>query len=94
MISKIPAIQKKSAAFVVILMVMGSLIAGCAHESSSYKKNTTQNVNGQTVVVEKEETKTSEHHDYPGILGGTFHLVGEIIAFPFEVIANVFRFIF
>ena len=74
-------------------MLSGSLIAGCASESRSYKSNTTTDTAGQTVVVEKETTnKTSESHT--GLLGGAFHLVGEILAFPFEVIAGVFRFIF
>ena len=91
---KIVQFQKKSFALMILLMIMGSLVAGCASESTSYKKDTTQNVNGQTVVVEKEESKSSEHHGHAGILGGALHMVGEVLAFPFEVIAGAFRFIF
>lgn len=94
MTSKIHQFWKKPATLFIALMVMGSLMAGCARESSSYKKNTSQNVNGQTVVVEKEETKTTETHEHTGVVGSVFHVVGEILAFPFEVIAGVFRFIF
>ena len=89
----IPQQYQRQVALVAMLFMLGAnLMAGCTHESSSYHKSV-QNSDGQTTAV-VEETKTTEHHDHTGVLGGAFHLVGEILAFPFEVIAGVFRFIF
>ena len=71
-----------------------SLTAGCASSSSRHvKTETTANPTTQTTIVEKETTTHTDsgHH---GLLGSAFHVVGEILAFPFEVIAGVFRFIF
>ena len=92
MTQKILTLQKKWAVLMIVLMLAGNLTAGCSSHSHSYK-STTKNVDGETVVVEKQETQTSESHDH-GILGGAFHVVGEVLAFPFDVIAGLFRFIF
>lgn len=86
--------RKKRTALVLVLMVAASLAAGCASESTSYEKDVSKSVDGQTVVVEKEESKTTRHHNDTGILGGAFHLIGEVLAFPFEVVAGLFRLIF
>ena len=95
-ICKLEELKKKSAFLMLVFVIAGSLVAGCSSHSHSYDKSTTTNAAGQqTVVVEKEQTSaTAESHGHTGILGGTFHLVGEILAFPFEVIAGAFRFIF
>ena len=76
----------------VCLLVI-SLATGCASSSEkTVKSETTSSPTSQTTVVEKETTHTDTGHH--GVLGGAFHVVGEILAFPFEVIADVFRFIF
>ena len=78
---------------VVCLLVIG-LTAGCASSSTkTVKSETAMSPTSQTTVVEKEtvHTDTTAHH---GLLGGAFDVVGEILAFPFEVIAEAFRFIF
>ena len=94
MMQKIRRYEQRAVVFLLLLiMIAGSLMAGCAGESKSYKSDSTRTVDGQTVVVEKAES--SERHDDPrGIFGGAFHLVGEILAFPFDVLAGLFRFIF
>ena len=70
-----------------------SLAAGCASSSEkTVKSETITSPTSQTTVVEKETTHTDAGHR--GVVGGVFHVVGEILAFPFEVIADVFRFIF
>ncbi len=71
-----------------------SVLSGCASHSKIVHTETVSNPPAQTVVVEQQTTKTTaESHD-SGILGGAFHVVGEVLAFPFVVIADVFRFIF
>ena len=77
----------------VVCLLVISLAGGCASSSEkTVKSETTSSPTSQTTVVEKETTHTDTGHH--GVLGGAFHVVGEILAFPFEVIADVFRFIF
>ena len=89
-------IQGKRAARILAacFLTLSLTAAGCASSSSkTVKSETTASPTSQTTVVEKETTTHTEgeHH---GLLGGAFHVVGEILAFPFEVVADVFRFIF
>ena len=44
-----------------------------------------------TTVVDQESSKKSSHW---GVLGGLFHVIGEVIAFPFRLVAETIRFIF
>ena len=71
-----------------------SLLGGCA---SSSKTTTIQQIPvssppAQVIVVEKQTTKVES--EPRGVMGSIFHVTGEIIAFPFELIAGVFRAIF
>lgn len=85
--------QNKKATSLMVLILMFTLTTGCANRSkSSY--STTTNAAGQTVVHESNTTTASDPAPDRGILGGAFHVVGEILAFPFEIIAGAFRFIF
>lgn len=80
--------------FAVLLLSLSLITTGCAGRSETVHKETVSSPNSQTVTtVHEEKVKTDDGRDF-GILGGAFHVVGEIIAFPFEVIAGVFRFIF
>ena len=94
---------------VLIGLAMGvQLLTGCASNSKTYKETTTVTTapaDGSTAVTEssyqtsttvKEET-TSASTQAPsdgGIFGGVFHLLGEILAFPFRVIGGIFDAIF
>ena len=85
--------MKKWMLMPAVCLLLMSLTVGCASSSSkTVKSETTTSPTSQTTVVEKETTHTDTGHH--GLLGGAFHVVGEILAFPFEVIADVFRFIF
>ena len=75
----------------IVLILAANFTMGCTSESRSIKKETLTNPTGQTVVVEKA---TTTHEGHAGLLGGVFHVVGEILAFPFQVVADLFRFIF
>lgn len=44
-----------------------------------------------TTEEQKEEKKAGETR---GVIGSTFHFVGQVLAFPFKVIAGVIEFIF
>ena len=96
-----PDSLKRSLETSIALVLAISLLAGCASRSetsvrrettsspsASTVTSTTTSPSSETVVVEKQ-TKVEEHHD-----GGLFHIVGEILAFPFQLVADVFRFIF
>ncbi len=77
----------------LILMFATSFATGCANESKSLKERTvTTDTDSKAMIAEERVTETSvEHH---GIVGSVFHVVGEILAFPFQLIAETFRFIF
>ncbi len=47
-----------------------------------------------TVPAETTTTTTTETKNDHSIAGGLFHFIGEVIAFPFRVIGNVFDAIF
>lgn len=91
--------EKKITALMVALMMTGVLGTGYVYasesESTSYTREAVGNLDGQTVVVEQQESKTSqEHRDDRGVLGGAFNVVGEVLAFPFQVMAEGLRFVF
>lgn len=58
--------------------------------SPETKENRTATVVEKKTEI-KEQRRTSESR---GILGTTLHFVGQIIAFPFRIIAGVIEFIF
>ncbi|HTL46577.1 MAG TPA: hypothetical protein VL688_00770 [Verrucomicrobiae bacterium] len=85
--------------FVAALTLAAGMSTGCATHRSTYHESTTVPAvastttapAAQTTVVETHEV---DDHDDWGIFGGVFHVVGEVLAFPFDLIANTFRFIF
>ena len=77
---------------IIIFLLAISLVLGCESSSKTVTKETTATPTTQTVVVEKE-THVKGHDDV-GIFGGVFHVVGEILALPFEIVAGLFRVIF
>lgn len=44
----------------------------------------------RTSRIKEEKTETGS----TGVIGTTFHFIGQVLAFPFKVIANVIEFIF
>jgi len=85
--------SKKTALMgLMVFFIMLNVLSGCASHSKTVETTVTD---PQTQTVTTTETTRSESaSEERGVLGSTFHVLGEIIAFPFEVIANVFRFIF
>lgn len=47
-----------------------------------------------TMTTTETTQTTTEHRGDGGVLGGAFHVIGEILAFPFRVIGGLFDFIF
>ena len=83
--------REKLLAVAMILLAV-YLSPGCAsHSRTTVTKETATNPAVQTVVVEKETHAEEPRH---GVVGSVFHVVGEVIAFPFQLVADVFRFIF
>ncbi len=90
----------------IILSVFLVLLAlpGCATNTNAQKTTTVQttsttpvdNAYGDKTVKTVETSTTSEAKpaESTGILGGTVHVLGEIVAFPFKVIAKLFEVIF
>ena len=88
--------------FGCIAMILISVGAGCA---STHKTTTTETVvqapvnqiQPTPVIVEKSTTTTTSKHNEPrqtGILGGLFHVIGSVIAFPFIVVGRLLQAIF
>jgi len=48
----------------------------------------------RTTVEERETRREYRTEPQGGILTMTFHFIGEVLAFPFQLVANVFRTIF
>jgi|LQYC01.1.fsa_nt_gi hypothetical protein len=79
---------------------------GCATQSATTKSETittypesdivgTEQLTGQSVVVEKKTTTTTETKDEPqGVLSTTVNIVGEAIALPFRIVGGLIRAIF
>lgn len=88
--------KKRTLQHVLLLVVMLSLfIAGCANKE---KRITTKTYPaGEEVVVEHEviieQAEPAKGEDI-SILGGLFNVIGEVIAFPFNVIGGALRLIF
>ena len=90
----------------MLLLAVGFLIlplmSGCAGEEKTTRTKTTvarDSVSGEPVTASTSTTTQTERTasapaQHTGILGGAFHVVGEILAFPFKVIAGLFEFIF
>ena len=81
---------------VTTLVFIGNSLTGCAQKSQTVRKEVTDNSTGQTtttVVTEKEVVH--EHSDDGGsIVGSVFNVIGEVISFPFRLIAGIFRAVF
>lgn len=90
----------------IALISVVSLGSGCATQSKTTKSETistypesdvvgTEQLPGQSVVVEKERTTTTETKDgHGGVLSTTVHVVGEIIALPFRIVGGLISAIF
>jgi hypothetical protein len=90
----------------IALISVVALGPGCATQSATTKSETiatypesgaveAEQSPGQSVVVEKETTTTTETKDEPqGVLSTTVNVVGEIIALPFRIVGGLIRAIF
>ncbi len=59
--------------------------------TTTTETSSSQPAQQSTTVVKEEKTESSGGR---GVVGGTFHLIGQILAFPFKLIAGVFEMIF
>ena len=94
--------------FVFLLYVL-LVVTGCATHSRTTRTTTTSAPVEQTTttmtskvnyephqretVTTQENTQTTSYGD-GGILGGALHVVGEVLAFPFRVVASLLDAIF
>ena len=62
-------------------------------QSTAQGATTSDTVDEQTTTME-EETTTTTRDSSGGIVGGTFNLIGKVLAFPFKMIAGLFEAIF
>lgn len=80
-------------------------VMGCASSRKTTTTETTnvQHPNSEASQVEEKptalvstttSTTTETKPQHTGIIGGLFHIIGTIIAFPFVVIGNVLQAIF
>jgi hypothetical protein len=91
----------------LVVLFLVSMGAGCAstHKTTTTTTQTTVQSpskevvsdNTDQTVVEKNKTTTTSTETKPretGIIGGLFHIIGSVIAFPFIVIGGLLRMIF
>jgi len=88
----------------VVLFAL-SIGAGCASHTKTVRTQTVQypaELEGQSapvaadpVVVEKQTTTTTETQgESSGLLSGTVHVMGEILALPFRLVAGMISLMF
>ena len=86
----------------LLVICFGAFNYGCSH-SRQYSKNeevvTTgnpqQTVTGtQTTVTSEKVVEQSRSDEHRGFVGQTVHVVGQIIALPFRLVAGLFEAIF
>jgi len=84
------------AAFLFVL----SIAAGCASHTKTVRTQTVQYPtetvgHSEPVVVEKQTTTTTEARDESGgLLSGSIHAMGEILALPFRLTGGLIKLIF
>lgn len=82
------------------LVIMG-LAAGCASQTKTIQTERTVQSSGQAVqdspaqaAVVEARTVVETRHEPQGVLSTTVHLVGEVLALPFRLIAGLIRLVF
>jgi hypothetical protein len=84
-----------------VLLLMFSLVAGCASETKTVKRETvqypiasSQDAPGPVVERQTTETTTETKREPHGVISSGVHFVGEVIAFPFRLIGAAFSALF
>ena len=76
----------------------GAGTIGCSSHTTTTTTETVQHSPNPDGTTTTEVTKTEEHsHDdgaHFGILSGTVHVIGQILALPFKLIGGLFSIIF
>ena len=96
-----------SGRFIFCMVLSGSLfvlpvLSGWASSQKTTRTETTvTQANGQTPQVSQREAKTetvttteAKRPESVGIVGGLFHVIGTVLAFPFKVIGKLLEAIF
>ena len=91
----------------VVSIFVVPILSGCETQRSTTRTTTTTQPveeedqdtakaveQQEKTTVTTEKTTTTQPKSDGGILGGVFHLVGEVLAFPFRMIAGAFDAIF
>ncbi len=102
-----PTVGNKSKAVYVFMALAFSLqfLTGCAAHSQTYKETTTTasapadttaqpTATTSTTTVEKSSSASSSPHSGGGIIGGVFHVIGQVLAFPFKLVGSIIEAIF
>jgi hypothetical protein len=73
----------------------GAGTIGCSsHTTTTQTVEQRQNPDGTTSEVTKTEESSSDDGAHFGILSGTVHVIGQILALPFKLIGGLFSVIF
>jgi curli biogenesis system outer membrane secretion channel CsgG len=91
---------------ILIALFSLSVLAGCSTQSTKTVESektvdysdATERAPAQPIVAEKQSTKTEEttksDGQSGGVLSGTVHVVGEVLALPFRVAAGLINLAF
>jgi hypothetical protein len=76
----------------------GAATIGCSSQTTTTTETVEHSPNPDGTTTTTEVTKTEQHSDddgaHFGILSGTVHLIGQILALPFKLIGGLFSVIF
>lgn len=93
-----PYLKGKAWMFVLMLTIAAVQLAGtgCARDKHHHSTSTTYAADSGTAPVSSSTSETTttiveEKNDRPdGVISGLFYFVGEVVAFPFKVLAQLF----
>ncbi len=92
--------RKGSHLFVALLLAL-SIGAGCSSqtktvrtETTQYPTETLQNPTEPAAVNRQTTTTTETRRESGGLVSGTVHAVGQVIALPFRIVGGVIETIF
>lgn len=80
----------------LLLSAIGPVVfmTGCVQESKSVRAEAVPNDGAVDAVHTEREVVGETHRESPSILGATFNVIGEVVAFPFKLIGEMLRLIF
>ena len=74
----------------------GAATTGCSSHTTTTTRTVQQQQAADDTTVQAETTTTEKEHEGPhlGIISGTIHAIGWVLALPFRIVGGLIRLIF